>query len=234
MTILVLGDSNTFGYELPDLPKQDIGWFGNEYFDLNQAKTIKIWPSQLSWPSQLGLLRKEEVNNLSVVGGSNDRIFRLAVSETVARNYDLVICAWTSLPRFDITYQDRELPFTANTPGLLKKMPWLNDYFKNHYSDKHMFERTINQILALQNHFKLIGQKFLFVDSIQIWFFPGIHDMIKPYVSLIDKKYYPTFWEDDFFSWTQHLPTQPGGHMSVEAHWTVAQRIYQYLLEIGL
>jgi hypothetical protein len=234
MTILVIGDSNTFGYELPDLPNCDTDWFGNEYFDINQRKKIQLSPSKLAWPALLGRLRGEPVDNLSLIGGSNDRIFRLAVSTLIKQKYDLVICAWTSLPRFDLKFQGKELAFTSNTPGLLKNLPWLNDYLNHHYDEYHMFEKTLNQILTLQNHFKLIDQKFLFLDSMKIWFFPKVGMLIRTYEELIDKKYYPTFWQDDLMDWTKQFSTMPKGHMSVEAHQAVANRLQQYLLEIGL
>jgi lysophospholipase L1-like esterase len=246
MTILVLGDSNTFGLELPDLPPYLPNEWGNEYFDPTKGKQITLDPSQMAWPALLGQLRNETVVNHSLVGGSNDRIFRRAMSETVEFKYDLVICAWTALARFDIVFKQKELPVTINSPWIFKNLPWLDDYIKHHYNGLHVFERAIAQVIALQNHFKQIRQPYLFVDSMPVWPQPrnlllnnvntdsSIHRLTDQYYANIDCAGYPGFPTENLMSWTRNIPKAPNGHMSAAAHQLVAERLHRYLLEIGL
>lgn len=250
MTILVLGDSNTFGLELPDLPPYLPNEWGNECFDLSKGKMVALAPSEMAWPALLGKLRDESVVNHSLVGGSNDRIFRRAMAETIELKYDLVICAWTTLARFDIMFKQKELPVTINSPWIFKNLPWLDDYMKHHYDGLHVFERAIAQVIALQNHFKQLGQRYLFVDSMPVWPHSrntqqiylslnnlnansDIHRLTDQYYANIDRAYYPGFPEKNLMTWTRNIPKAPNGHMSAAAHQLVAERLHRYLLEIG-
>lgn len=237
-TILTIGDSNTFGLELPDLPTNAPNEWGNEYFNTKTGRMDVLLPSNLAWPVELGRLRNKSVVNLSLPGASNDRTFRLAVSETVKHKYDLVVCAWTALARYDLIYKDREFPFTANSLWTLNQMPWLNDYLKYHHNEFHMFERLITQVIALQNHFKQINQPYLFVDtgtpfSGNQWFFPKAPTHLESYVKQLDLTYYLGFSEEHFFTWTKHCPPMPHGHLSQEAHKFIANKLHNYLLDIG-
>lgn len=234
MTILVIGDSNSFGLELPDVPTRTTTELGNEYFDGRTAQIQPLSPSQLAWPALLGKHRNEPVVNLSLIGGSNDRIFRVAMQETIDQHYSLVICAWTAMSRFDLIYQGKELPLTANSLILLKRMPWLNDYIKNHYEDDHQFEKQFGQLIALQNHFRIMGQKYLFINSCETWFYPGVFEYLNKSQHLIQTKNYPGFPHEHMLKWTEHIPTCPGGHMSEQAHQHVAKRLHDYLNEIKL
>jgi hypothetical protein len=229
MTILVIGDSNSFGLELPDVPATVTTELGNEYFDNRVAQILPLAPSQLAWPELLGKLQNTPVVNLSLIGGSNDRIFRMAMTETVDQQYSLVICAWTAMPRFDLFYQGKDLPFTVNSLVLLKRMPWLNDYIKHHYDDNHQFDKQFAQVIALQNHFRTIGQKYLFINSCETWFYPGVFARLNKFENLIQVKNYPGFPHEHMLTWTEHIPVCPGGHMSVDGHKYVAKKIHDYL-----
>ena len=131
MTILAVGDSFTFGAELSDLPSPVAGFFGNDYYDYDTNQVRPMAPSNLAWPALLAQRLGQDLDNHSVIGGSNSRIFRRAVLDHSAKPYSLIICAWTQLPRIDVAYENKECPVAANNP----KWPWIKNYFADHYSD---------------------------------------------------------------------------------------------------
>ena len=71
MKILVIGDSFSYGEELP----------GVDYYN---PSTGILNPSVNAWPSVLGKMIGATVTNLSIPAGSNDRIFRLAIDNLCA------------------------------------------------------------------------------------------------------------------------------------------------------
>ena len=70
MKILVIGDSFSYGEELP----------GVDYYN---PSTGILNPSVNAWPSVLGKMIGATVTNLSIPAGSNDRIFRLAIDNSI-------------------------------------------------------------------------------------------------------------------------------------------------------
>lgn len=231
MTILVVGDSVSFGAELSDQPP-DFTLRPNrqEWFDqrTNQIKPLR--PSQLAWPALLGQRLAQDVVNLSLIGGSNDRIFRVAMTESMNHTYDLVICAWTALARFDFYYQDRELPFAANSPWVIDDHPWLKTFLTDHYNETQMLERWTAQLVALESYFKLKGQQYLFLNSMNQWFEIDQPAHLDRYNKNIDTNYYI---QQDMYGMTQQYPHGPGGHPLEQAHEFIADRVMERLLQTG-
>jgi hypothetical protein len=231
MTILVVGDSVSFGAELPDQPP-DFTLRPNrqEWFD-RQANQIKpLRPSQYAWPALLGQLLAQPVVNLSLIGGSNDRIFRVAMTESMNRTYDLIICAWTALARFDLYYQDRELPFAVNSPWVIDDHPWLKTFLTDHYHEAQMLERWTAQLVALESYFKLKGQQYLFLNSMNQWVGIDQPTYLDRFNKNIDTNYYI---QQDMYGMTQQYPHGPGGHPLEQAHEFIADRVMERLLQTG-
>jgi hypothetical protein len=231
MTILVIGDSLSFGAELKDQPPDRMLRSNRqEWFDQSTGQIKLLTPSQYAWPSILGKKLKQDVVNLSLIGGSNDRIFRIAMTETLKNKYDLVICAWTAVPRFDFYYQGRELPFTANCLWAIGEHPWLRKYLTDHYDEKQMIERWIAEVVALESYFKIKNQEYLFLNSTNQWYNIENPELRDNLINNIDQSRYIV---DDINMITNHLPMGPGGHTLEEGHELVAKIVYEYLLQIG-
>lgn len=212
MTILAVGDSFTFGAELPGIPA-DLGIFGNDY------NNQQIDPSPLAWPQLLADRLKQPVTNLGLSGSSNSRIFRRTVEACALDRYELVICSWTSLDRLDVTYSGKECTTTAGNPV----WPWVKSYYLDHYTTEHATQTWLAQILALQSYLKQCQQQYIFVNSIR----PMISKKYSHLVNQIDFDHYLD-WNNSFQDWTCGLPRGHRGHFLEEGHVIVAQRLFEF------
>jgi hypothetical protein len=221
MTILVIGDSFSFGAELSDQPPANyIDDYGLTWRSPTATESQPLTPSVYAWPSLLETMSGHQVVNMSLVGGSNGRIFRLATMESLTKKYDMIICAWTSHSRQDWSYNGRELPVSA-VMATAPRFPGVKEYYKTHYDDKLAQMATRSQILALQNHFKFIKQSYRFVNTFSL------------NLEFKDHKYVDTAnyiqLHDTMLQWCKNLPSGPGGHFLEQGHQLVANTIYEHI-----
>jgi len=212
MTILAVGDSFTFGAELPGIPS-DLGIFGNDY------NNQQINPSLLAWPQLLGNKLQKSVTNLGLVGSSNSRIFRRTIQACSTNTYDLVVCAWTTLERMGIIYPGKECVTGAGNPV----WPWAKTYYSDHYTVEHATETWLAQVLGLQSYFKQHQQQYIFVNAIN----PLISQKYNHLVDQIDQTHYLD-WSNSFQTWARGLPQGPRGHFLEEGHQVVAQQLFEF------
>ena len=234
MRILAIGDSFTYGSELPDAS-----------CTLTPIPSTVIYncPSNLAWPSLLAKQLNGTANNLGLPGGSNSRIFRLAISECTKRQYDLVICAWTHLARLDITHHNIEFPITAKSSAwLMKEVPWVTDFFKISYDGLHAAETWMAQLIVLQDFFKYRNQRYVFLNMEGTGIFPGFlgmagTDSLVPRFQIlekqIDKTYYMGWPDTGMVDWMGDAPKGPGGHPLELGHERIANKIYEHIGNLG-
>lgn len=226
MTILAIGDSFTFGAELFDVPKS-LGIYGNEYFNETTGKREPASPSQYAWPTLLANKIGTNVVNLGLVGGSNDRIFRLAVKETAKEKFSLVICAWTGIDRFDFALYGKEIALSVGVADSCREQfPWITEFVDKHYSRELAEEKWLTQLITLQSYFASINQPYVFVKSLHI---PVRHSnfFLNNKINLqrcID-------WNSSLVQWCKNLPMGPGKHFLEEGHELVAEKIFRFLQE---
>jgi hypothetical protein len=221
MTILVLGDSFSFGAELADQPPADqIDEHGLFWTVPQTTKVQPLAPSVYSWPSLIEQMTGHEVVNMSLLGGSNGRIFRLAVSESLTKKYDMIICAWTSHSRQDWSYNGKELPVSAALASA-PKFSGVREFYKTHYDDTLALQATRAQIIALQNHLKFIKQAYRFVNTFSLS------------LEVADRRYIDTNnyiqLGSTMLQWCKNLPSGPGGHFLEQGHQLVAETIYEHI-----
>jgi len=223
--ILTLGDSFTFGLELPDCPSVE--------------DSYEFLPSKFAWPNQLAKQLGQGVVNLSMPGGSNDRIFRLAMAESVAKKHDIIICAWTSLTRIDIKYNGKDFPVTLNSGKWHSdKLPWINDFYKFSYDEHHFAESWLAKLVALQDYFKYNNQKYLFLNMQQVGILPGflgVNAVTKfvDFESKIDRNFYIGWPDESMVEWMADCPRGPGGHPLQLGHERIADKIYEHIKNLG-
>lgn len=220
MKILVLGDSNTFGAELSDLPTKHFGPYGNDYVD-PEGQTRICPPSQHAWPTLLAQRLGCEVSNQSLIGGSNDRIFRLAMEQTLLDQWDLVICAWTAVDRFDFATGKRDLALSVKCHF---SFDWIKQFVALHYTSERADTNFVTKLIALQSYFAYKKQPYLFVKSCAI----DLHPSVKALEDKIDLTYCID-WDRDFHNWTKLDPRGSDGHFLEQGHRTVADKMYQYV-----
>jgi lysophospholipase L1-like esterase len=219
MTILAIGDSFTFGAELPDVPTT-LGLSGRHFWNEQTLASIDVKTSQFAWPELLAKKLNQKVNNLSAVGGSNDRIFRIAVNESSLSRYDLVICAWTSLGRLDLWFNGEECMISPNVPV----WPWVKIYYSDHYNKLQEQQKWLSQLICLQSYFQQKNQKYIFVNALKNNIDPGYNHLVQQ----LDPRYFVN-WSGSFWNWCKDLPCGPGGHFLEEGHQLVAERLYKFL-----
>ena len=224
MTILTLGDSFTFGAELQDVPSE-LTLTGQHKWDYQNLQSIPVDPSKFAWPSLLGERFNQEVENMAVVGGSNSRIFRQAVASGIKKNYDLIICAWTSISRLDISHQGQECVITARTPV----WPWAKTFFADHFEYNQEIEKWLAQVLALQSFFKTRNQKYIFVNAINNNVIPEYNYLVQH----IDKEFYLD-WNSGFQAWCEHSPRGSGRHFLEQGHQLVANILENFIKQKNL
>lgn len=229
MKMLVLGDSTTFGAELSDLPSTHFGKYGNDYIKRVNGydKIYFAHPSNLAWPALLAQKLNCTVSNQSLIGGSNDRIFRLAIEETLRDQWDLVICAWTSVDRFDVTDGERDLSLSLKSHW---NFSWVKDFTATHWNIERADINFVTKLIALQSYFAQRRQPYLFVKSINI----GLCQTAKLLEQQLDQTYCVD-WDNDFYTWAQSDPRGPDGHILEQGHQTVADIMYQHVckLQVG-
>lgn len=223
MTILVVGDSLSYGAELPDLPSAHAGIFGNDFWDPTALQAHEHPPSSLAWPQLLATRLAHPVHNLSLIGGSNSRIHRVTMSAVAQHSYDLVICAWTQLTRIDVTYQGRECPVAANNP----KWPWVKNYFADHYSTEQELERQLALVLSLQSFLQAQAVPYVFVDAIRWLHGRNRHDHM---LKLVDLEPY-AFWGTSLMDMSADagVPHGWGGHFLEAGHELVAEHLFDFV-----
>jgi lysophospholipase L1-like esterase len=219
MTILAIGDSFTFGAELPDVPKF-LGTSGRHFWNDQTLELIDARPSQFAWPELLAKKLNQQVNNLSAVGGSNDRIFRLAVNESSLSCYDLVICAWTAVGRLDISHNGEECMVSSNVPV----WPWVKAYYADHYNNLQEQQKWLSQLICLQSYFQQRNQKYIFVNALK----NQIDSKYNYLVQQLDHRYFVN-WHGSFQDWCKNTSRGTGGHFLEDGHRLVAERLYKFL-----
>jgi hypothetical protein len=226
MRILVLGDSTTFGAELSDLPSASFGVYGNDYIDENTTRKFSP-PSNLAWPALLATKLNCKIVNQSLIGGSNDRIFRIAVEQTLVQHWDLVICAWTAVGRFDLTDGVRDL---AISPRSYWQYQWVKEYVDSHQDNVRNDVNFLTRAIALQSYFAQKNQPYLFVKSIDIELCKQGQDLQQH----LDTTFCVD-WDNNFYDWAAADPKGPGGHILEQGHITIADTMYQHVrkLQIG-
>ena len=213
MKILCLGDSFTKGSELQD-------------------------PARSAWPTQLGQLLNAEVINQAEYGGSNDMMFRKAIESFDQDSYDIIFVAWTEAHRMEIYLNEPKFMERRHyAPGPLSinhhwgDLSWTKEYYSNHYNEEFFLRKWLCQVVALQEYFMRGHQKFIFLNAFG-------NQQVLPKYELATKNHvmsqYFLGWPDEgIVEWVYGLPKGKYGHPLEQAHQLVAEKIYDYIRNIG-
>lgn len=221
--ILTVGCSFTYGTELPDVAD-------------SCSLTDLANQSQLSWPWILARHYSAQVTNLAISGGSNGRTFRVAMSQSARSKYDLVVCQWTGIERPDWQFEGSDMP---TNPGKYncELYPGLGYYYKQHSNKNHSFQTWISQVVALQDHFKLIGQPYIFlsVTGRDTYTDTQVENDYVDLINMIDQQHF-VGWHNNtgIVDWTHSCPKGPYGHPLELGHETIAAILQQHIVSKDL
>lgn len=207
MKLLTVGDSFTFGAELASL--------------------------ESAWPVLLGKRIGYTVDNRGVPGGGNQQMIRTVVQHS--DRFDLVIVAWSHYARmefadecgvFDIWPGSRGLKFvkdTAHRNDLLK-------YINLHHNDHYMYKQYLLNIVLLQNYLTANNKKYLMLDTFGNL---TLRKQFYNFSNLVDPTYYLGWPNETMMEWTYGCPQGPNGHFLELGHQQVADKIYEYIRNLG-
>ena len=200
--ILTIGDSFTYGEELAD-------------------RITCAWPYLLPQP----------VLNLGKPASSSDRIFRLAIEETLKEKYDIVIVAWSFPNRLEVCENKNPVCINFNNR---KKLPWVDDYYKYSYDEDFSFQKWFTQVISLQNHFKQINQQYIFCNVAGLQgYYIKYKDKLDFLLKNIDTTYYPGWPLNGMLEWQGDCPKGPGGHPLEVGHQRISEKINEHIRNLG-
>jgi len=214
MKLLALGDSFTIGAELKN-------------------------PDKDSYPSLLAQSNGWQVNNLAVGGASNDKIIRL-LFENINDGYDVIIIGWSYPDRMEINANCDVVSPMDISPTYASKLnyTWALEYYAKHYNRLLNYKKHWAEVVMLQSYLKSRGQKYIFcnITGLQSDIGSAYNDYINElnYIfKQIDLTYYIGWPESGMVEWAFPSPKGPGGHFLEEGHRKVADKINEYIRNIG-
>jgi hypothetical protein len=216
MRLLAIGDSFTYGEELPDLNK--------------------------SWPHQLGKKLGYEVINLGEPASSNDSIIRRLMEYVITQNVpvDLVVIGWSLLGRQEFA---DEIGYYDVWPGyggnlfIQDGATWRNDlcaYISKYHNREYYFLKFLQQVTLIQSFLKSKNINYVMMNVLE-------NDYYKKKLSFFWEKYFEEIDKDKFLGfnhsgmieWTQGLAKGPQGHFLEEGHALVADKVYEHIGNLG-
>lgn len=193
---------------------------------------------QTAWPSVLAHRLGGTVDNLAEFNGSNDMMFRKAMERT--ENYDVIIVGWSEAHRMEVWLNNTVIssrrkhpigPFSVNHNSSGNSLEWVKPFFAEHYHEEYFLRRWLCQVVALQDHFKLHDQRYLFFTA-----FGNDAAVIKYDLLLknkIDTRYYLGWPNQSMMSWTSDTPYGQYGHPLELGHQKTAEKLYEHIRHLG-
>jgi hypothetical protein len=197
------------------------------------------------WPKILGDIAHCDVTNAAEVGGSNDMMFRKALSMSAVESYDLVLIAWTGIDRMEVYFNapmdtiptelaSKKYP-RAQGPGPVSvshrwsELPWIKKYYSMHHNERYVLERWLHQAITLQEYFKAKKQQFLYVSNFGNTQYLKDHTDI-PMLKMLDiKSWIGDYPKSTLSDWGVPVGVHKYGHFTLAAHQFIAEKIKQEL-----
>jgi len=192
-----------------------------------------------AWPFKLGTYLNVPVKNLGLGGGSCDYIFRTAIEQTIKDKYDLIIIEWTEPSRMEVWWEFRNQPVSVtahSSYGKIGAFQWMEDFYKNCYTDFYGYKKQAIQYVALQGYFKSINQRYLFANLSGFHphgYWEEFRESIGPIWNEIDSRYFVDWPHGGFLEWQGDCPRGPGGHPLELGHERIANKFYEHIRNLG-
>lgn len=211
MKLVTVGDSFTYGDELEDIT--------------------------LAWPYLLAEKINYSIINLAKPASGNTRMVRYIIENI--NNFDTCIIAWSHYARTEIADQRGMFdiwPGCSSEPHR-QQLPWrskLIDYYTQYHNDDYLYRQYLINIILLQQYLINNNKKYLMLDTF------GNHQDARRNLSSnndllkqIDSTYYIGWPTTTMMEWTHGCPKGPGGHFLEQGHEIVADKIYEYIRNLG-
>ena len=218
--IYCIGDSFTFGAELPDALATGL-------------------PSQSAWPYMLGLKLGKPVTNLGRQATGSTRAIKRAMDCVYKGDADIIIVAWPNADRiewcdengiYDIWPGRQTALMPADRTDIVKQAT--RDW--SEHTDHWNYRRWLRNIILLQTFFKAHDQKYIMLQT------QGTTELTDQWVDgdkelfdRVDPRYFLGWPNHSMMTWTQGLPQGTWGHFLSEGHAAVADKVYEHIRNIG-
>ena len=198
-------------------------------------------PEAHAWPRPLSTRLGIPLTNHSIIGASNDYIYRTVIEATADRSWDLVIVQWSEISRYEFyNWVDPTKPkgpvqiSVQQSSGDTAYNKWVKHLYTDQYHDELRIQQFFCQVLGLQSWLKTRNQRYLFLSM------NGFlrHDLavfepaLKPLTAQLDQSCI-LGWPDTGMSlWSKHhlLPCR---HPTVQGHEIIAEKIYEHIGNLG-
>jgi hypothetical protein len=214
MKILTVGDSFTFGEELEDR---------------NRA-----------WPFRLGELLGAEVVNMARPGSGNKRMIRYVIDYVATEEHpDLVVVGWSSPGRMEFADEDGFFDLWPGYSGraFMKEQPWrieLLKYMDRHHNEQYLYKQYLLDVILLQSFLEQQNIRYVMLRTVGNEFYHNAYyKETKPIADLINTATYLGWPNMGMAEWTNGCERGPGGHFLDEGHQRVANKINEYIRNLG-
>ena len=215
--LLAIGDSFTYGEELPDV--------------------------NAAWPYVLGRKLGYQTVNCGVPGSANYRMLRCLIEHDLSQ-FALVVIAWSHFDRIEMS---DEVGIYETWPGGERKRqvseaPWRKtviNYISRHHDDDYLYRQYLIYIILAQSHLIACNKPYIMLDAFGNHLDSRRNNLQNlDLVQQINIDRFLGWPNESMMEWTKNcptgdlwpIPTGPGGHFLDEGHQIVAEKIYKHLL----
>jgi hypothetical protein len=205
MLLYTLGDSFTYGEELPD-------------------------PATQSWPALMANKLGYDLRNRGRPGCGNSYMIKTAIKEVPVLKPDLVIVAWSSCGRMEFA---DEYSVYDIWPGSQRKYerPYphrkeLEKYITTYHNEQHQYRSWLRSVILLQDFFKLRNINYRFVNTFDNQNLVDRYiKCAKEYVNLIDTGNFIGWPRTGIVEWASGCPVGPRHHPLEAGHVCIANAL---------
>ncbi len=211
MLLYTVGDSFTYGDELPD-------------------------PQTQAWPVLLAKRLGYELYNRGHSGVGNNYIVKSVIKDIPRVQPDLVIVAWTSCGRMEFSDESDD-PVYDIWPYCQRRwhtpLPYRDTLIKyiSHYNNPmHQYRNWLRSVIMLQDYLKLRNINYRFASAFdnQRLSQEYLH-LSREYADQIDVDGFVGWPDNGMVEWASAYPFAPGGHPLEQGHGAIAEKIFSSL-----
>jgi lysophospholipase L1-like esterase len=209
MLLYTVGDSFTYGEELPD-------------------------PAAQAWPALLSKKLGYDLVNRGKPGRGNNYVVKDVIKQIPKLKPDLVIIAWTSCGRME--FADRYSVYDI-WPGTARRFerPYphrdiIIKYITSYNNELHQYKSWLRSVILLQDFLKLRNINYKFVSTFDNHILNEKYAKAsQEYIELIDTNKFIGWPDYGIVEWMADCPKGPGGHPLELGHTRIADEIFNAL-----